>query len=87
MKIIQANAANGKAVDSVILKDKSKTVDQKFATLKYTGLDSINNNIEKSRTLFKSISNKYPLILSLTKDEQKLFYREANAYFFGIKTK
>lgn len=86
MKIMQRNAKNGKASDSIVLKDETKTVEQKFSTLKYTGLDSIYNNIEISKQLFASISKKYPLILILTQEESKLFFKKAYAYFYKIKT-
>lgn len=86
MKIIHTNALKGKASDSIVLKDKTKTLEQKFSELKLTGLDSIYRNIEISKQLFASISKKYPLILILNKEEMNVFFKKAHAHFYKIKT-
>lgn len=87
MKIVRNDIRNGKVSDSLILQDKNKTIEEKFKTLNYTGLDSVKNEIGKSKELFSSLSIKYPLILNLSKDESKLFFKEVYAYFYKEKIK
>lgn len=87
MKIVRNDIRNGKASDTLILQDKNKTIEEKFTTLNYSGLDSVKNEIVKSKELFSYLSVKYPLILNLSKDESKLFFKEVYAYFYNKKTK